>query len=303
MPDPLDHILDLHRGHTGFVALLGRPNTGKSTLVNTILEVHLVPVSEKPQTTRRNCLGIHTTDSAQILFLDAPGVHLGRDALDEAMDAAVNQTLADADTILVLCDPTRPPGKEDAMVADRAAQTKKPLFLALNKTDVATPEQVDGMETFYTQRLPQAPVYRIVAHQRDSVGDLINDITQSLPEGPFVFPIDDLTDATERDLAVELIREALLHILRDEVPHAVAVTIDDWSDTPDASLIQATLNVERGSHKQIVIGRGGSMIKRIKREATSRLEHLCDRKVNLKLWVKVAPKWRQNKRALRDFRF
>lgn len=300
----LEELLDPPRGRTGAVGLLGRPNTGKSTFVNTVLQCHLVPVSAKPQTTRRNCLGIHTTPAAQILFLDAPGVHLGNDALDEAMDQAVNETLKDADVILVLCDPTRPPGEEDAMVGKRAAGAGKGVFLGLNKTDTATPAQIEAMEAFYRRFLPDAPAWRISALQRETIEPLLDAIVQTLPEGPFLFPPDDLTNATERDLAVELIREALLEELREEIPHAIAVTIEDWQDRPDGgSTVEATLHVERENHKRIIIGSKGSMIKRLRREAAQRLETLCERPVALRLWVKVSPKWRKNKHALRNFRF
>jgi GTP-binding protein Era len=303
-PLSLEPFSAMPRGHTGAVALLGRPNTGKSTVINTILQYHLVPVSEKPQTTRRNSLGIHTTENAQILFLDAPGVHLGRDALDEAMNQAVTETLKDADIILVLCDPTRPPGQEDTLVAERAGKARSPVFLAINKMDAASPQQIDEMEAFYAGFLTDAPIYRISALQRETLEPLLKAITQTLPEGPFLFPTDDLTNVSERDLAVELIREALLEVLRDEIPHAIAITIEEWQDRPDGgSTVNATLHVERENHKYIVIGRKGSMIQRLRREAARRLNALCGRPIDLHLWVKNSPKWRKNKRALREFRF
>ncbi len=289
------------RGRVGYVALLGRPNTGKSTFMNTVLGFHLAAVSPKPQTTRRNCLGILSDADSQILFLDAPGVHVPRDQLGEAMDRAVTRTLADADAILCLCDPTREPGAEDALVAERAAATGKPVFAGINKTDIASPAEAARAEACIHTALPGAPVYRIAAVAAETLVGLLQDVRAALPNGPFLYPPDELTDTYERTIGAELIREALLEHLRQEVPHAMAVVVDKWQDRPKRCHIDATLYVERDSQKAVVVGRGGAMLKSIRRGAVVKLRELCAKPITLKLWVKVAKQWRRKQDRLRDF--
>ena len=294
---------DEHRiGKTGYVALLGRPNTGKSTLLNTVLHRHLAAVSPKPQTTRKYLLGIQTDDDSQILFLDAPGIHSGKIAIDEAMDASIRRVMHDADVVVCMVDPTREPGAEDGLAVDAAVRSKKPVIIAINKNDVAKEEQVAASLEFYRRNLPDAPVVRIVALERDKVEPLLTLIKERLPEGPFLYSDDEMTDVYERDVAAELIRETLLEELKQEVPHCVAVTIDSWKTEGNRVSIEATLKVERPGHRGIILGQGGSMIKHIRECATAKIAEFCEAKVNLRLFVKVVPDWRNRKRFLKDIR-
>lgn len=294
---------DEHRiGKTGYVALLGRPNTGKSTLLNTVLRRHLAAVSAKPQTTRKYLLGIHTDDDSQILFLDAPGIHSGKIAIDEAMDASIRRVMHDADVVVCIVDPTREPGAEDGLAVEAAVHSKKPVIIAINKNDVATEEQVAASLEFYRRSLPDAPVVRIVALDIEKVQSLLTLIKERLPEGPFLYSDDEMTDVYERDVAAELIREVLLDELKQEVPHCVAVTVDSWKAEGNRINIEATLNVERPGHRGIILGQGGAMIKHLRECATAKIAEFCEARVNLRLFVKVVPDWRNRKRFLKDFR-
>ena len=292
---------DDHRiGKTGYVALLGRPNTGKSTLLNTVLHRHLAAVSPKPQTTRKYLLGIQTDEDSQILFLDAPGIHSGKIAIDEAMDASIRRVMHDADVVVCMVDPTREPGAEDGLAVAAAVKSKKPVIIAINKNDVATEEQVAASLDFYRKSLPDAPVVRIVALDIKRVQSLLVLIKERLPEGPFLYSEDEMTDVYERDVAAELIRETLLEELKQEVPHCAAVTIDSWKETGNRISIEATLNVEREGHRGIILGQGGSMIRRIRECATKKIAEFCGGRINLRLFVKVVPDWRNRKRFLKD---
>ena len=294
---------DDHRiGKTGYVALLGRPNTGKSTLLNTVLHRHLAAVSPKPQTTRKYLLGIQTDEDSQILFLDAPGIHSGKIAIDEAMDASIRRVMKDADVVVCMVDPTREPGEEDGLAVNAAVHSKKPVIIAINKNDVAKEEQVAVSLEFYRRSLPDAPVVRIVALERDKVEPLLTLIKERLPEGPFLYSDDEMTDVYERDVAAELIRETLLEELKQEVPHCVAVTIDSWKAEGKRVSIEAMLNVERPGHRGIILGQGGNMIKHIRQCATAKIAEFCEAKVTLSLFVKVVPDWRNRKRFLKDIR-
>jgi len=288
-------------GHVGYVALLGRPNTGKSTLLNTLLGFHLVAVSSKPQTTRKNCLGILSDDDSQILFLDAPGVHVAKNRLGEAMDRAIIRTLDDADVILCLLDPTRKPGAEDRLVVGRAAAAGKPVFIGINKTDIAHRGDVTRAESFVREALPGAPLYSLAAIDATTLPRLLHDLKMALPHGPFLYPPDSLTDTYERHIGEELIREAILEHLREEIPHAMAVVVESWRDKPKRCVIGATLYVERDSQKAVVIGRQGAMLNKLRGSAVTKLRELCGKPISLKLWVKVAKDWRQKLHRIREF--
>jgi len=288
-------------GRTGYVALLGRPNVGKSTMMNTLLDFHLAAVSQKPQTTRRNCLGILTDEISQILFLDAPGVHVAQDELDQAMDRCIKRALEDADLIVCIADSSRSFGKEDRLVARRVAQAEAPAILAVNKVDAAGPGGVDAIQSAYLDVLGDVPVFRVCARSAQSLEMLLGAIRNGLPEGPFLHDPEALTDSYEREIASELIREALMEALREEVPHAMAVTVDQWKESEKACRITATLHVERESQKGIVIGRGGTMLNSIRAASVRKLREIRDDNVRLKLYVRVTPDWRSRKNILRDF--
>jgi len=289
-------------GRTGFVALLGRPNTGKSTLLNTLLGCHLAAVSNKPQTTRKQLLGIYNDDDSQILFLDAPGVHQSKLAIDEAMDLSICKALEEADVLVCLLDPLREPGTEDGMVALLAAKSAKPVLLVLNKTDASTPEQRQQMLEFYRHDLPEAPVFNLTATSKESAHELIGVLKTMLPEGVFLFDRESITDVYERDVAAELIREALLEELQQEIPHCIAVTIDSWTAQESGIAISATLNLERENHKGIIIGQGGRMIRHLRQLASDKIARFCQTKVTLALHLKIVPNWRKKNNQLRNFK-
>lgn len=289
-------------GITGYVALLGRPNTGKSTLVNTVLNRHLAAVSDKPQTTRKYLLAIYTDAEAQILFLDAPGVHVSKIAIDEAMDNSVSRVLEDADLLVCMVDPSREPGEEDALTAQRARTNGKPAIIAINKVDVATPEQIATSLGFYRQYLPDAPCVQLVAMDPARVKDLMAMIKSLLPHGIFLYDADELTDVYERDVAAELIREVLLQELKQEVPHCIAVTVDTWKEKDHKLLVGATMHIERENHKGIIIGQGGKMIKHLRHHAAAKIAEFCGTRVDLSLFVKVVPDWRRRKQFLKEIR-
>ncbi|MBN2450078.1 MAG: GTPase Era [Lentisphaeria bacterium] len=287
-------------GHVGYVALLGRPNSGKSTLVNTLLGQHLAAVSTKPQTTRRRFLGIVSDADSQMLFLDVPGVHRPAGELGQAMVRSIEGAVADADVVVCVADPTRASGEEDGMVAAMAASSGLAVLLVVTKCDLAEPDRQEAAVAFYRARLPDVPVFRVCALQAESLPALRQALRSALPRGPFLYPPDQVTDSFERDIGAELIREACLERLREEIPHAVAVSIESWQESARTLQVAATLHLEREAHKPIVIGRGGQAIKAIRRAAESKLTELCGTPVSLRLWVRVTPGWRGRKNTLRE---
>lgn len=289
------------KGRVGVVAIVGRPNVGKSTFLNQVLGYHLTAVTDRPQTTRKGWRGILSTADSQIIFLDTPGIHIERDELGKAMLYSVQGALKDADAILCLCDPTREFGKEDQLVVDRVAAAKVPTFLAINKSDVARPEETVDMRFAYVNGLPDLELAVEVSAKKDrGLQELLNAIRAKLPEGPFLYPEDELSDSYEREIGAELIREAAMEQLFKEVPHCLAVQIDQWSEDPEGPDIMATLLVETESQKRIVIGKGGNVISRIRKAACKRLREVVDGVPALALHVKVSPGWRNRRGILRD---
>jgi GTP-binding protein Era len=288
------------KGKTGFVALLGRPNTGKSTLLNTLLGRHLAAVSSKPQTTRKRLLGIYNDNDSQIMFLDAPGVHNAKLAIGEAMAQSIERVLEDADLVVCLLDPTRESGQEDRMTAELARDCGKPVLLALNKMDLTTAAQRQASLEFYREILPSAESLSLTATDQESAANLLLHLKKLLPEGIFLFDREHLTDAFERDIAAELIREVLLEELQQEIPHSIAVIVNSWKDDGERIRIDASLILEREAHKGIVIGQEGRMIKKIKRRSTGKISEFCEQKIDLALFLKVLPNWRKQKHFLKE---
>lgn len=288
-------------GKVGYVVLLGRPNTGKSTFLNTALEYHLAPVSNKPQTTRRRLLGVFSSRDTQMLFLDTPGVHEGGSALNSAMMEAVRRALADADVVLCLADATRQPGAEDELAAAAAAGCGKPVLLLVNKADIAEDAMLAAATEWWKVRLPQAQHFVISATSRTDVLKVLEQAKAHLPQGPFLYDPETITTDYERDIGAELIREAIMETLRDEVPHATAVEIEAWKEDAAGVRVKAILHVERDSQKGILIGKGGTMLKQLRVAAVTKLTTMCGKKVFLELFVKVTDQWRKDKTALRRF--
>ncbi len=292
--------------HSGFVALAGRPNVGKSTLMNALLGQKVAAVSPRPQTTRKRQLGILTTERGQIIFVDAPGIHKPHHKLGEAMNYEALSTWEDVDLILFMVDGSYPPHPEDRMVADfiRKSAADLPAIIAFNKVDLAPKDRLEAYKALYQELLPEAPLIPISALTGEGLDDLLDAIYERLPVSPPYYDEETITDLTEREIAADLIREAALLHLRDEVPHAMAVRIDEYKERgTGGAYIAATLFVERDSQKGIVIGKGGSMLKKIGTTARQQIEAMTGRKVYLDLRVKVNKNWRNNTSVLRRFGF
>jgi len=284
----------------GYVAVVGRPNVGKSTLVNRYLGESILPVSPKPQTTHRRQLGILTLPAAQVVFVDAPGIHAPRHRLGELLDELAHEALRDADLALGVFELNRPPTPDDRRVASALTASQKPLLAALNKIDLTPPEQLQGHWEAYERLLPATPAFGVSATRGDNLDRLLEGIVERLPGGPGYFPDSELTDSYERDLAADLIRAAALQALRQEVPHSIAVVIDEFKERNGrGAWVAATLFVERESQKGIVIGKGGRMLREIGIQARKDIERMSGRSVYLQLRVKVLPKWRNDDQALR----
>jgi len=286
-------------GHrSGYVALAGKPNVGKSTLLNRLLQQGVMAVSSKPQTTRRRQIGILTLPQAQVVFLDTPGIHaprhrLGKLMLDEAITA-----LAEADLALAVFDVHAEPDAVDAQVV-QALGMNTPNLVALNKIDLADPASLQEHWDAYQALLPEAEMLAVSALRGDNLAELVERIVSRLPVGPRYYSEGEVTDAFERDIAADLIRAAGMQLLRQEVPHTLAVHVDDYQERGDSgAFIGATLFVERESQKGIVIGKGGHMLRDIGTLARRQIEAMSGRKVYLELKVKVLPGWRDDERAL-----
>ena len=297
-----DSVLPAYK--TGFVAVMGRPNVGKSTLVNALLKQKIAAVSPRPQTTRKRQMGILTLEDAQMIFVDTPGVHRPRHKLGENMNQEAIKTLQESDLVLFMVDASQEPNPEDQMLANLLSKLKRsiPVLLLLNKDDLPDETALAAHTTAYQELAPQARPLAISATRGDNLGQLLVEILALLPEGMPFFPEGQVTDLYEREIAADLIRETALLLLRDEVPHGIAIRIDQYLERGDTgSYIEATLFVERESHKGIVIGQGGTMLKKIGTAARREIEAMSGRTVFLKLKVKVRKNWRDDEKVLRWF--
>ena len=289
---------------SGFAAVMGKPNVGKSTLINTLLGQKVAAVSPRPQTTRKRQMGILTLDHAQIIFVDTPGIHKSRHKLGEFMNREAIDTLNECDLILFVLDISQTPDEEDQMLVDLINKVDQsiPVILILNKVDrLGSVDLVDRQETFISL-LPRAKHLPVSATRGDNLEELMDMILSQLPNGHPFFAEDQITDLYEREIAADLIREACLHLLRDEVPHGVAIRIDQFTERGErGAYIEATIFVERDSHKGIVIGQGGNMLKQIGSAARQEIEAMSRRKIYLRLRVKVRKNWRDDDKVLRWF--
>ena len=282
--------------------MVGRPNVGKSTLMNALLEQPVSAVSPRPQTTRRNQLGILTLENAQIVFVDTPGLHEERNKLGEFMNSQALAALEDADVVLFLVDAFEAPNKEDKLLARRVADLggRQPVVVALNKTDLVNEQRLAARREVYASLVTSKRTLEISASERTGLADLLGVLLDLIPVGEAYYPEEQITDLYEKQIAADLIRAAALQLLRDEVPHGIAVRIDRFVERGDnGARIEATLFVERESHKGIVIGESGKMIKEIGTAARKEIETMSGRKVFLELRVKVKAYWRQDENALK----
>ncbi len=293
---------------SGFVAIVGKPNVGKSTLLNGYLGQKVAIVSDKPQTTRGRQLGILTRPDAQIIFIDTPGIHKPLHKLGQRMVETATRALDDADVIVFLADVTELPADEDrhiaALIHEQAGE--RPVVLALNKMDRLPPEKVKRHTEAYWELLSGQPELHwdwmmLSATRGDNCDKLLDMIVARLLEGPQYYPEDQVTDRTERQVAADLIREQVLLLVRAEVPHAVAVAIEQWDERRSGAVhVGATVYVERDTQKAILIGHGGEMLKKIGSAARREIERLVESKVFLELWVKVRKDWRARDHDLRE---
>ncbi|WKZ40167.1 MAG: GTPase Era [Anaerolineales bacterium] len=287
---------------SGFIAIIGRPNVGKSTLMNALLGQKIAAVSPRPQTTRKKQLGILTLENAQLVFVDTPGLHKAKHKLGEFLNDEAKEALDGVDLILWLVDAATPPTEEDLNIASLLADVppRTPLMLVLNKMDMLKPDEESAREEEYTQLVNASSVMKISAAKRLGIGELLEALIQASPEREADYPEDQVTDLYEKEIAGDLIREACLIQLREEVPHGMAVRIDEFKERENGmAYIAATLFVERESQKGIVIGEGGKMLKSIGSAARKEIEEMGGRKVFLELRVKVSKDWRNDPNALR----
>ena len=286
---------------TGFVALVGRPNAGKSTLLNQILERKIAIVSDKAQTTRHKITGVLTNETGQIVFLDTPGIHKPRHKLGERMVEIAQSSLYDADVVYYLVDVMQDFGPGEQYIVDQLQKTSAPVFLLLNKIDRVEKSYLLSLIAQWQQRFDFAEIFPLSAKKGDNIEKLIETTFGYLEEGPQFFPADSVTDQPEEVVIAELIREQILEATRDEVPHSVAVVVEQMKLRDDGKIyVGATIYVERDSQKGIIIGRGGLMLRKIGSKARREIEYLLGEKVYLDLWVKVNEDWRNKESAIKS---
>ncbi|MBM4320115.1 MAG: GTPase Era [Deltaproteobacteria bacterium] len=294
----------------GFVTLLGRPNVGKSTFLNQVLGVKLSAVTPRPQTTRNRIIGIHDLPDAQLVFIDTPGIHRPRRALNQAMVEAAWATIADADAGVLLVEASPlpadlrfAPGKANEAIIERLTARQLPCILAINKVDRVIPPHLLPMIDTYRKLYPFTEIVPICARTGEGVAEVLRALVPLLPEGPRLFPEDQLSDRAQRFFAAELIREQIFLLLEDEVPYGCAVKVDRFHEPKRSELrveIEATIVVEEARHKAILVGKGGSRIKELGMRSRSSLEELCGRGVILRLYVRAQPGWSDDPQAVRE---
>ena len=287
---------------SGFVAIVGRPNVGKSTFMNYVLGQKIAIMSDKAQTTRNKIQGVYTKDDAQIVFLDTPGIHKPKHELGEFMVKSAYSALKEVDAVLFMVNVSEKRGPGDDFIIEKLKGIKTPIFLVLNKIDLVTPEVLLERVESYKDALDFAGVFTISVLQGNNVNELMEGLINALPEGPQYYPADQITDHPEYFVVSELIREKILQLTQEEIPHSVAVTVDKMQkDEFDKVHVYANIIVERKSQKGIIIGKGGRLLKEIGTRARRDIQQLLGNKVYLELWVKVEKDWRKRKSNLQEY--
>ena len=286
---------------SGFVTLIGHPNVGKSTLMNYLIGQKIAITSNKPQTTRNRIQTVLTTDEGQIVFVDTPGIHKAKNKLGEYMVNVAEKTLNEVDVVLWLVEPTTFIGAGEQHIAKQLQRVKTPVILVINKVDSVKREEILPAIAAYKDIYDFADIVPVSARSGDNTDELLRVIMKYLPYGPQFYDEDTVTDQPERQIVAELIREKALHSLQDEIPHGIAVAIDRMKMQNKVMHIDATIICERDSHKGIIIGKQGSMLKKIGSTARYEIERMLDCKVNLKLWVKVKKDWRDSEFLMKNF--
>jgi len=289
---------------SGFVAIIGRPNVGKSTLLNQVIGQKVAIMSDKPQTTRNKIHGVYTTEKAQIVFLDTPGIHKPNSKLGNYMMQVAEGTLNEVEAILFLVDVVEGIGGGDRFIIERLKQVQTPVILVLNKIDKVHPEALLPIIVQYKDLYDFAEIVPISAMNGNNVNTLLEQTVKYLEEGPMFYPADQVTDHPEQFVCAELVREKILHLTREEIPHSIAVSIEDMKVEENGVVhISAVIFVERDSQKGIIIGKNGAMLKEVGRLARKDIETLLGSKTFLELWVKVKKDWRNQDRVLKDLGF
>lgn len=289
---------------SGFVAIVGRPNVGKSTLMNHIIGQKIAIMSDKPQTTRNKIHGVYTSETMQIVFLDTPGIHKRQSKLGDYMNNTALNTLGEVEAVLFLVDASEGLGGGDRFIIERLKDLRTPVILVMNKIDRIEPEQLLPLIEEYSKLHHFSEIVPISAKLGNNVNTLLEQIGRYLPEGPQYYPEDQVTDHPEQFVCAELIREKILHLTREEVPHSIAVTIEDMRVQDNGVVyISAVIFVERDSQKGIIIGKQGALLKEIGKLARTDIENLLGSKIFLELWVKVKKDWRNQERILKDLGF
>ena len=287
---------------SGFVAIVGRPNVGKSTFMNYVLGQKIAIMSDKAQTTRNKIQGVYTNQDCQIVFLDTPGIHKPKHELGNFMVESAYSALKEVDAVLFMVNAAEKRGSGDDFIIEKLKEIKTPVFLVLNKIDLISPDELLDRVESYQETIPFAGIIPISVLQGNNVQELMTTLTNHLPEGPQYYPSDQITDHPEYFVVSELIREKILHLTKEEIPHSVAVTVDKMQkDEFDKVHVYANIIVERPTQKGIIIGKGGKLLKEIGVRARKDIEQLLGNKVYLELWVKVEKDWRKKKSHLQDF--
>ncbi|MEE0031051.1 MAG: GTPase Era [Lachnospiraceae bacterium] len=288
---------------SGFVTLIGRPNVGKSTLMNRLIGQKIAITSNKPQTTRNRIQTVYTCDEGQIIFLDTPGIHKAKNKLGEYMVSVAERTLKEVDVILWLVEPSTFIGAGEQHIAEQLRSVKTPVFLVINKIDTVEKAEILKFIAAYKDIVDFAEIIPVSALKGENTDDLLQAMMKYLPTGPQYYDEDTITDQPERQIVAEMIREKALRNLSDEIPHGIAVAIDRMHERPNGGIIDidATIVCERNSHKGIIIGKQGAMLKKIGSQARADMEAMLDCKVNLKLWVKVKKDWRDSDFLIKNF--
>ena len=288
---------------SGFTAIIGRPNVGKSTLMNHLIGQKIAITSRKPQTTRNRIQTVYTDEKGQIVFLDTPGIHKAKNKLGDYMVNVAQRTLKDADVILWLVEPSTFIGAGERHIAEQLKRCSLPVILVINKVDTVKKEEVPGFIQAYRKLYDFAEIVPVSALRSLNLDTLLDCIFKYLPYGPQFYDEDTVTDQPQRQIVAEMIREKALRCLEEEIPHGIAVTIERMKERPDGSMvdIDATIICERDSHKGIIIGKQGAMLKKIGSSARYEIENMLEQKVNLKLWVKVKKDWRDSDYLMKNF--
>lgn len=288
---------------SGFAAIIGRPNVGKSTLMNHLIGQKIAITSRKPQTTRNRIQTVYTSERGQIVFLDTPGIHKAKNKLGEYMVNVAQRTFQDADVILWLVEASDYIGAGEQHIAQQLKKTKLPVILVMNKVDRVEKKEIAGFIEAYRKILDFAEIVPVSALRSVNLDTLLDCIFKYLPYGPQFYDEDTVTDQPQRQIVAEMIREKALRCLEEEIPHGIAVTIEQMKERPQGNLvdIEATIICERDSHKGIIIGKQGAMLKKIGSQARTEIEKMLEEKVNLKLWVKVKKDWRDSDFLIKNF--